>query len=186
MKIINIVLSIIVVALMYFLYDTINAPIQFNKIREIRYEKISQKLEDIKKAQMAYKEARGVFADDFDKLTNFVKKDTLLVISIIGNPDDTTQVIKRDTSYESALESLFSKDYPVDELAMVPYGNGEKFNISAGEISTNNVKVKVFEVSTSNGVIFSDLEDKDFFDADARFTLGSMFEARFGIKPPLK
>ncbi len=186
MRIINIVLTVLVLVLFYFLYETINAPIKFNELRTERYDVIEKKLEDIKNAQIAYKDKYGKFAENFNELTKFVKQDTVITIRVIGNPDDTNQVIRRDTLYEPAALAIYGREYPADSLAYIPFTNGKKFDISAGEIKTNNVKVKVFEVSTSNEVIFSDVKYKTDYDPGARFALGSMSEARFGIKRPLE
>lgn len=186
MKILNIALLLIAVILAYFLYDMINAPIQFDKLRKERYEAIRSKLEDIKTAQMAYKDIHREFAPSFDQLIQSIKNDSLMLIKVIGNPDDTSQVVQRDTSYTLALNEIFGAGYPIDKLAFIPNTDNKKFELSAGEITSNNVKVKVFEVSTTNRIIFSNVDEKRFYEPEEKYVLGSMMEATFNIKEPIR
>lgn len=186
MKIINIVLALVVVGLAYLLWDVINAPIEFNKLKEKRYDAVETQLEDIKTAQLKYKELHSKFADDFNQLIRSVKNDSIPIYKVIGNPDDTTVEVQRDTLYEPFLTSVFYQDYPIDSLAFVPQTDGKKFSLSAGEITKNKVTVKVFEVYTTNEDIFHNVSEKRFFVSENRFVLGSMQEATFGIKRPLE
>ena len=68
-------------------YNSVNAPIEFNKIKNERYLKVIDKLKDIRNAQIAYKSVNGVYSDNFEGLIKFI---------------DTAQytlIQKRDSSY---------------------------------------------------------------------------------------
>lgn len=184
MKYINIGLTVVVLALCYFLYRTIAEPIEFEAEKQKRYDAIKERLEDIKTAQIAYKESKGGFANSFEALTDFIKNDSIMLIKVIGNPDDTTITVIRDTTYQSVLANKFDADFNPDSIAFVPYTGGATFDIEAGKTKSNNVVVMVFEVSTNTDVIFENIEDKRFIEP-GRYTLGSMMEASFAIKAPL-
>ncbi len=62
----------ILIVFSYKIYDSINGPINFNKTKNERYAQVIDRLKDIRKAQIAHKDVRGVFANNFDSLIAFV------------------------------------------------------------------------------------------------------------------
>ena len=46
----------------YKIYESINAPIEFNKVRKERFSQVIAKLKDIRDSQEAYKTVNGKFA----------------------------------------------------------------------------------------------------------------------------
>lgn len=145
MKPINIILTVVILVLCFLIARGIYIPIQFNKEKKHRYSFVIQKLKDIRSAQMAYKSVNGVYTSEFDSLLNFIKDGQFTLIKQIGNVEDTTAVIIRDTIIVSVKDSLFPGNYPIDSLPYVPFGEGAKFKLDAGEIEKGKVKVKVFE-----------------------------------------
>ena len=87
-KIIQIVLAITIVVLAYFIWESIQAPIRFNKEKDIRYEATIQKLRDIRTAQIAYKDEYGKFTASFDTLIDFIKNDSMKLIRAEGALSD--------------------------------------------------------------------------------------------------
>jgi len=71
-RIIQLVLWVIIIFLGWQLYNSIIGPVQFNKKKEQRYEKVIAKLKDIKVAQLAHQEITGSFSGDFDSLVQFL------------------------------------------------------------------------------------------------------------------
>ncbi len=130
---------------MYLIFKGIYDPIQFNKEKKYRYSFVIQKLKDIRTAQIAYKSVNGAYTGSFDSLVEFLKNGNFSVIKQIGNVEDSAAVIIRDTILIPVKDSLFAKNYPIDSLPYVPFGEGAKFKLSAGEIEKGKVKVKVFE-----------------------------------------
>lgn len=178
MKYLKIGLSVLIVVMAFILYRNIQKPIRFNEEKKIRYEKVIQRLKDIRTAQIAYKDLKGKFAGNFDSLLMVVKNEKFLIVKVIGNPDDTTQVIKRDTFYRPVQDSLFSAGYMVDSLPYVPFGSGEKFSINAGEMEKGKVNVQVFEVRASNEIILRGLDEK-YIDKNGGLQVGSMSEPTY-------
>jgi hypothetical protein len=87
MRVIKAVLWGLIIFFSYMVYSSINAPIQFNEVKNERFLKVIDKLKDIRNAQIAYKSVNGVYADNFDGLIKFI---------------DTAQYTltqKRDSSY---------------------------------------------------------------------------------------
>jgi len=166
MKIIRIALGVVIVVLAFLIFKGINEPIKFNKEKKYRYSFVIQKLKDIRTSQIAYKSVKGEFTNNYDSLLYFIKRDSFPLVKQIGNPDDTTAIVIRDTVMLSVRDSLFPKEYIIDSLPFVPFTGGKsKFDMQAGEIEKGKVKVKVFEVL-----------DTAPFDKNEVLKVGSMTE----------
>ncbi len=156
------------IMLAYMCYRSILNPIEFEKEKSVRDKAVIARLVDIRKAQIAYKESKGVYTSSFDTLLNFVKNDQVMRISKKGELTDqqlekgmTEEIalnlteeeapkygiedyyafkenFRRDTSYVSVLESVFGAGYNVDSLAYVPYTAGQKFEMETGENTTKS------------------------------------------------
>jgi len=145
MKPVNIALTIVIIVLSYLIFRGINEPIKFNKEKKHRYGFVIQKLKDIRTAEIAYKSVNGNFTSNFDTLISFVKEGEFSLIKQIGNIEDSAAVIIRDTIFIPVKDSIFPANYPIDSLPYIPFGNGAKFRLQAGEIEKGKVIVKVFE-----------------------------------------
>jgi hypothetical protein len=163
MKIAKIVLTVVILGLAFWLFIIIREPIRFAEERDRRYAKVIQRLKDIREAQIAYKNVYNRYTPSFDTLVNFVKSDSFPVVRQIGNPDDTTQVVIRDTVMVSVRDSLFRDHYPIDSLRYIPFTNGSVFHMDAGTVELSNVRIPVFEAV-----------DTDPFDPNKVLRVGSM------------
>ena len=176
MKILNALLFAVIVLLGYMLYSIIEAPIAFEKVKKHRVEVVKRKLIDIRNSQLAYKSVKRQFCNNFDSLISFIKNDSLMVISVIGNPDDTNQVVRRDTTLMAVKDSLFSKSFPVDSLQYEPFGGDETFEMDAGSLKMGGYVVQVFEAFVKYLTFLND-QDKEFVDHIEVMKVGSMTEA---------
>lgn len=173
--IIQIILAGIIIFLGYQCYQSIMIPQKFTEIKKQRYDRIIQRLKDIRTAQDAYKGIYGVYTGSFDTLINFIKYDSVKVVRSIGSLSDDdlekgiteAQAIKegkiiRDTVKAGALENVFGKDYPIDEIRYVPFTKKKyEFWMNATTLITDSgVEVPVFEAHVSNMKIFEDLRDQ--------------------------
>lgn len=133
-------------------YDVIKSELERRKKAE-RVKNITvQGLKDIRKVQKAYSERYGKYTPSFDTLAHFLKNDSITFVRAEGTrPDTLTEkqalekgVIKRDTFYTPALDTLFNpknereikkRAYPF-ELDSLPYkrGSGKKFIMDAGQV----------------------------------------------------
>jgi len=172
-KALNIVFTIIIIVLVYFLVESIMKPIRFNKEKDARETAIKERLMDIRTAQEAFKSVKGYYTGSFDTLITFLETDSLPLVFKRGSLTDemiaegiTTEreavkkgLISRDTSYIPVLDSLFHKEFPIEELRHVPGTESAEFNMSAGRVMTASmVMVNVFEAYVLNDVFLSDLD----------------------------
>jgi len=169
----NIVFSIIIVVLAYFLVESIMKPIRFNKEKDAREAAIKERLIDIRTAQEAFKSVKGSYTGSFDTLITFLQTDSLPLVFKRGSLTDemiaagiTTEreavrkgLISRDTSYIPVRDSIFDRGYPIDQLRFIPGMEKTEFKMSAGRVMTTSmVLVNVFEAYALNDVFLSDLD----------------------------
>lgn len=169
----NIVFTIIIVVLVYFLVESIMKPIRFNKEKDLREAAIKEKLIDIRTAQEAFKSVKGYYTGSFDTLITFLKTDSLPVVFKLGSLTDemiadgiTSEkeavkkgLISRDTSYVPVRDSIFHEAYPIEDLRYVPGLNKVEFQMSASRVMTTSmVMVNVFEAYVLNDVFLGDLD----------------------------
>lgn len=172
MKIIKTVLWVLIVFFGYKVYNSINGPIEFNKVKNERYLKVIDRLKDIRNSQIAYKSVNGFYCDNFDTLVNFVetaqytliqKRDSsFLEYDRTFRIDMLREVIVIDTlGFASVKDSLFGESDRYKFMAKVPIeGVDENFKIKADIIDKNGYKVPVFEVRVSKDIVLFD-QNKD-------------------------
>ncbi len=161
-RVLQILLLVVIVALAYFVVESIMHPIRFESEKEIRYNKTIERLKAIRTAQLAFRSQYGKFTGSFDTLIHFMKYDSFKVEKQIGSLDDSLAVAKglvyRETIKVSVKDSLL-KGYPIDSISYVPLVGNAHFELVAGEIETGSkVKVKVFEAKAHNDIILQGLD----------------------------
>jgi hypothetical protein len=64
------------------------------------------------------------------------------------------------------IESLFSKDYPIDSLRYIPFSNGQEFELEKAEIVTGSagIKVKVMCAKAPFTSYLSDLDKQELIN----------------------
>ena len=72
-KVVNILLSICILALIYIVYGSIMNPIKFTNEKKIRDKAVIQRLMDIKAAQTEYNYQHDGYCDNFDTLAAFIR-----------------------------------------------------------------------------------------------------------------
>lgn len=171
-KIITYVLYFLSIILVFQIYNSIDAPIEFNKVKNERYQKVIERLKDIRNAQVAFKSVNGIYSDNFDSLVNFIETGQFTIIEKrdssymqydrVYRIDMLREVIVVDTlGFVSVKDSLFKNDNRYKYLGLVPIdGIDEKFSIKADIIDKNGYNVPVFEVKVSKDVILFD-QNKD-------------------------
>ena len=169
----NIVFTIIIIVLAWFLLESIMKPIRVNKEKAARETAIKERLIDIRTAQEAFKSVKGYYTGSFDTLITFLKTDSLplvfkkgaltdeMIASGINTEKEAVKkgLISRDTSYIPVRDSIFDKGYPIDQLRFVPGMENTEFKMSAGRVMTTSmVLVNVFEAYVLNDVFLGDLD----------------------------
>jgi len=156
----------------YQIYDSINGPINFNKVKNERYKKVINRLKDIRVSQIAHKDVKGYYANNFDSLINFIdngiftlieKRDSsYLEYDITYRIDMLKEVIVIDTlGFVSVKDSLFKVNDNYKMMSKIPIeGVEENFTINADIIDKNGYNVPVFEVKVSKDIVLFD-QDTD-------------------------
>lgn len=94
-KILTIVFGLIIIALTYWLYDSLITPYQQVKDREAMTEKVRQRLLDTKDALIQYQTRKDAFPPTdggLDSLISFLKTDSLMIVmgdSLFGTTFNT-------------------------------------------------------------------------------------------------
>lgn len=169
--IIKILLTVAIIALAYFVVQSILTPLKFNRLQEERSEVVIQNLKDIRSAQLIFKSMNNQYAADFDTLIWFIKNGEIPVVKIIPDPEDTTftKTINDTLGYVNVGDSLFNTNhlmglkmenpdkysfimwyrehFNIDSLRYIPFSNGQQFELAAGEIKSGGLNVNVFEAS---------------------------------------
>ena len=161
----KILLAVAVVLLAYMCYRSVMGPIEFDKTREQRENLIKARLIDIRKAQIEYKNIHKVHAANFDELSKFLKDEKLPFLIKEGVLTDeqlekgmTEQeavkkgLIRRDTVWVTAVDTLFGSGYNVDDTRNVPGANVQFSMDTATLTSGSGYTVKVFQC----GVLYDD------------------------------
>jgi len=170
---IQVVLWIASIFFAYKIYDSVSGPIRFNQVKNERYAKVIDRMKDIRTAQIAHKDVKGVFSNNFDSLIKFIddgiftlveKRDSsYLEYDRTYRIDMLKEVVVIDTlGFVSVKDSLFKNTDRYKNMAYIPVeGAGdEKFQIKAEIINKNGYKVPVFEVKVAKNIILFD-QDAD-------------------------
>lgn len=187
--IIKLALLALIIILSYSLYNIIQEPIQFEKLKEKRYTAVKERLEKIRDAQKAHREIYGEFATEFDQLIAFVDTGKRPIVerkdsSFMYYNERYQQEMSKDTiitkilGYEDVKQSLYSPDFDPSVLRTIPYSDNESFEMAAGKIEVNQVIVPVFEAKAPNKAIFHDVLNKydQYIDEETGLSIGSLTE----------
>ena len=156
----KVLLSAVVVLLVYMCYRSIQKPREYDAEKAARDKAIIARLVDIRKAQIEYKNVYKTHAGSFDDLEKFLTTDKLPFLIKEGELTDeqlekgmTEQeavkkgLIKRDTMWVLAKDTLLGKNYDVASLRYVPGVPGEKitFKMDTATLqSGSGYEIKVF------------------------------------------
>ncbi len=183
----------------YKIYDSINGPISFNKIKTERYAKVISKLKDIGNAQAAHKDVLGYYSDNLDSLVAFVntaqytltqKRDSsYLEFDRVYRIDMLREVIVIDTlGFASVKDSLFGDSERYKNMMYIPIKGQEdkRFSLKTDILNNNGYRLPVFEVKVSKDIILHDQDkylvslEKEVMSVDGvngpEITLGSLTE----------
>jgi len=172
----NILVFGTIVFLVYMCWGSIygpKGPIQFEKARTAREEAIKGRLMDIRKAQIEYKNRYGEHAGSWEELARFLNEEKLPFVIKEGSLTDeqlakgmTEQkaikegLIKRDTIWVLAKDTLFNRGFDPSVLAYVPVeGVNAKFTLDTATIrSASGYTIKVFESAVLYDTYLNDLQ----------------------------
>lgn len=165
--VIKVVLILLSAYLTVQIYQSIMQPIKFQRIERARLCDVTEQLENIREAQLAYKSENGAFCSSIDELVGFVdtgfisiieRKDTSFMYydNVYQKDMNKDSVIIRVLGQEKVSTQLFGDGFMASSLLNIS-GTDSTFTMDAGEITKNGVDVATFEVSAGYSVIFADI-----------------------------
>lgn len=170
---IQIVLVAIAILLGYLIFNSVKRPIEFEKAKSERYDKVVERLKEIRKAELAYKDVHGQFTGSWDTLIDFVKTGELPLVRKIGMLTDSMIAagwteetalkkgkIIRDTMRVSVVDTLFGAGYDPAQLRVVPVEDTTAyFHLGATILTTGSgIRVPVFEAKAHNNTVLKGLD----------------------------
>lgn len=183
-------LLVVIIVLVYFVYESVMGPVRFNKAVDRRSHAVIQSLVDIRSAQLTYKTIHGSYTASFDTLISFLKTGEIPVVKMIPDPKDTTftKTIRDTISFIPVEDSLFKgrPSFNPDNLRFVPFTDKIKFDLNAGIIEKGGVDVNVFEASAHYSQFLKGLDEqmvinliasREQLDRFPGIKVGSMTEA---------
>ena len=190
LTIINIALALVAIVLVYLVYRSISEPVVFENTRKEREIQVVQSLKDIRSTQILFKQTYNRYTGSFDSLIEYVKTGELPVVNIVADPNDTTftKTINDTVGYVKVIDSLFGRreNFDINSLRVVPFSQGEEFELQAGYIKRGGLKVAVFEAKTPYMTYLWDLDhqrvnnlraEQEDLEKYAGLKVGSMDEA---------
>jgi len=188
-KNIRIGLWILVVGLSYALYTAIMNPIQFNRERKQRSADVIERLKEVRKAQIAFKEVNSYYATNFDELIALIDTG---VFTIVQRRDEELKFYNKvyrefqlkDTTYIDTLgfasikDSIFGTDYNLHKLRLIPHADGTELTLRAGKIKSGSLTVQVFEAKAPREEYLNGLDVDLVKNAAKDLLVGSMTSAK--------
>jgi hypothetical protein len=163
-------------------------PIEFKAEKELRENAIIARLMDIRKAQIEYKNVHKEHAGSFNDLIKFLNEEKLPFLIKEGVLTDEQLekgmtekeavkkgLIRRDTVWVLAKDTLFGKSYDVNELKTVPGTQTPFFMDTTTLVSTSGYTVKVFEANVKYNDYLSDLDKQLVFNLNDKAEKQSKF-----------
>ncbi len=158
----------------YLTYSSISNVIQFDKIKNYRYQSVIKNLKDIRDSQLAHRTIHGHFENNWDSLVKFVQTDSFTITqrrdsSVIdrdltkryGGVKTYKDIIIVDTlGFVSVKDSLFGENRRFLNMMYVPFAktNTTKFELKAGFLNQNGIDIPVFESKVMKKIILHDQE----------------------------
>ena len=187
---IKVVLILLSTYFTYRIYNSIMQPIKFQRIERVRICDVTEKLENIREAQLAFKTENGAFCSDINELVAFVdtgviniieRKDTSFMYydKVYQKEMNKDSVMLRVLGQEPVAVQLFGDGFDAQTMLRIP-GTDSLFTMNAGKINKNAVYVATFEVSAPYATVFADVADSypQAFNkvANEALTIGSLTE----------
>lgn len=123
------------------------------------------KIKDIRTAQLLYKQFNNAYTSSFDTLFDFLRTGKIPVVNIIPDPNDTTftKTINDTIGFIGIADSLYSKrtNFKLEDLAIIPFSDGRKFDMQTGKVDKGGVVVPVIEILVPYDYYLFDLNQQD-------------------------
>ena len=136
-KIAQIILAVVIVALVYVIYDQISTPIRFEQEMKAKKAQVIDRIKDIRTAQRAFKSKYQRFTGSFDTLTNFILQDTLELERKIVDEDDSVAMAQLKKMGKKNVEKFKIAKYGLTVAQITAAKRGEEIALPTGEVIPN-------------------------------------------------
>ncbi len=167
---INLILVLISLFLGYKIYNSVYEPVRFNKIKVKRYQKVVDRLKDIRISELAHREVTGDYTGSFDSLVKFIDTARFVITQqrdssfkyfdkAYGIEKEKDTVLIDTLGFASVKDSLFKNDTRYKNMMWVPIPGREKqvkFELKHGYIKRSNVKIPVFMARVDKAEVLYD------------------------------
>lgn len=173
-KIIQIILTLGILALAYLLFEQIMSPLRFQKQMKARETAVIDRIKDIRSAERAFKQVNQHYTADFDSLINFVLTGTMDFEKQIYSQDDSVAMARLkklgrkniETFTVNAIDTIFApkKLTPdaIKQLRYIPYSANKEFILNATNLITESkVVVPVFECKAPYSYFLAELDHQE-------------------------
>lgn len=157
-KLIQIILAVVIVGLVYIIYDQISTPIRFEQELKDKKALVIDRIKDIRTAERAFRTKYQRFTGSFDTLINFILNDSLIMERRLVDEDDSAAMaqlkLRKIQNVEEfsipVIDTVFAPRKlsvaDVQNLRYIPgTENKVEFLLAAGSVETGNVVVPVME-----------------------------------------
>ena len=157
-KIAQIILAVVIVALVYVIYDQISTPIRFEQEMKAKKAQVIDRIKDIRTAQRAFKSKYQRFTGSFDTLASFILNDSLELERKIVDEDDSVgmAMLKKMNKKNvekftvAVIDTIFSPKrlsrQDVEDLRYIPTTDKQaQFIMEAGSAVASTVTVPIVE-----------------------------------------
>jgi len=179
--VISILLWAVTIVLAYWIYESIQAPIKFDNVKEGRFKVAVAKFQEIKNLQQSYKSVKGAYTSNMDSIIKFVENDYFIIEE---RKDSSIVDVERNKAY--GIETGYFKDIVViREIGRVRvkdslYKDSEKYKslnkvkvdgisaeikLESGYVLRNESKVPVFKASLAKAALLTD-QDPSLVDKE--------------------
>ena len=186
---IRIGLWVLVIGLGYALYSVIMNPIQFTKEKKRRTADVIERLKEVRKAQIAFKEVNSYYASSFDELIPLVDTG---VFTIVQRRDEELKFYNKvyreyqlkDTTYIDTLgfasikDSIFGADFNIEKLRFIPHADGTELELRANKIKSGSLTIQVFEAKAPKEEYLKGLDQDLIKNTTKDLQVGSMVSAK--------
>jgi hypothetical protein len=158
--IISIILWVLIIFLGYEVYSGIMSPINFNKRKVVKYQKVVDHLKMIRDAELAHKKVTGTYIADGAALVQFIdtakfaiveNRDTVVTVRKGRITVDEERKIVDTIGYEPVKNRFKGRDY--QDMMHVP-GTDANFDLKVGHVEkVEGVQVPVFLAQIDKAVV---------------------------------
>jgi len=155
-KILSIVFLLGALGLGYKLYLGVDEVVEEEKVLNRTEERIIEKLEMLRDAQIAYQAANDGYASNWEELKKFITDGNIYLVQrtettkLLDYGEEVTTVTLDTLGSVNVQDSLFNEakypDFDLELLNVVPGSGGKTFEFFADKIERSSREIAVFEI----------------------------------------